>query len=126
MNMDTKEWYSEQMRRQGEAYKKLFQEQQMTKRTHNDLIHELIDSELGQYSYFNVENIEETDIQDGETFFDVAVSLTNKPERRKVLSLKVTQDKEIHVDMYDHNWEVVEGQWGDLKYLWMALLNWEI
>jgi hypothetical protein len=98
-------------------------------RTPLQVLTDFIESEIGQYPYFSIDSIEETDNYEGETYFEVAISVTQPPNEGRPKTLFMKVDNETHyilIDMHEDTWEVVEGQWGESKYLWMALLSWEI
>jgi hypothetical protein len=128
MEYGSKEWFNTQMKQQGEAYKNLFETKAMDKIDKFSVLIDLLESEIGQYSsHFNIDSVEQScnGLDKHQTFFEVKVS-THRPKRTKTLNFIVDSEQTISVDMYDDNWEVVEGQWGEVKYLWMALLSWEI
>ena len=87
-------------------------------------IKEILNKELDDYSFFSIGELELSEQNDNEEFYEVEITKDND-EANKSLCFKYdrNEDKiyiEISEDIYE---EIVTYDWR-IKYLWMTLLKW--
>ena len=89
---------------------------------HYKKIEEMLESELGDYSYFKWELNYDEDYDEYE-YYTVEIKTTD--ERTKTLKFRV-DDKVIEIEMGEDHWNETITFDFRVKYFWMALLSWDI
>lgn len=92
-------------------------------------LNELLESELGDYSFFKDYNISHEDsTSGGYEYFTVEILSDFVEHDSKIFStlyFRVTGDV-VEIDMSDDDtWEQVKYYDSTVKYLWMKILKWE-
>ena len=95
-------------------------------------LEELLHTELDDYSYFEISNVELDEETEDASFYDVTI--TNERNQVKHLRFKVEEwldlDREqemfqVHVCIYEDIYEEVTTYDWRVKHFWMTLLSWE-
>ena len=88
---------------------------------HKHLLEDLLNEELGDYSYFTVESVECEDSDENIEYYSVKIT---GGKHTQYLSFKVDGIK-IEVELGENSWYEVCTYEYTIKYFWMALLKWE-
>ena len=91
-------------------------------------IKDLVEGELGDYSFFEIGDIELYDEYGDEEYYRVNIKAerTSIPKlTNRIICFKYdTQNEDIYVELGEDNYEKVEDFDWTIKYFWMALLEW--
>ncbi len=87
-------------------------------------IKELIYGELSDYGHFEIGEIELEDQDNHQEYYSVDIK-KGYGNDEKTLRFKYDRDEdEIYVDLSEDSWEMVRSFDWQVKYFWMAVLNW--
>ena len=91
-----------------------------------DEVKEFIESELSDYSYFEVGELkidQNYELGENEEYYEVEIS--SLKDTKKTLYFKYDRAQDIiAIELSEDNYEEVNGYDWRVKYLWMALLEW--
>ena len=93
-----------------------------------EAVKKLIESEIGEYSYFEMGELQWNDSYSfEETDEEEHYKIEIKANDEHLKTLYFNYDKrteEIEVELNEDNWEKIQTCNWTIKYLWMALLKW--
>ena len=84
------------------------------------LVEEFVKNEVTDYSYFDGWEVSEAE----ESGTNVYVTVDFFPQHQKSVHFKVSNLELIEVELGESSYHTVDNYCSQVKYFWMALLNW--